>query len=54
MLPAFKNDPETISRSQLFKKYNAYLNVVTVVIIVFLVPYFYIQMTRYCVSKGMS
>ena len=42
MLPAFKNDPETITRSQLFKKYNSYLNVVTVVIIVFLVPYFFI------------
>ncbi len=54
MLPAFKSEPETISRSQLFKKYNSYLNVVTVVIITFLVPYFYIQMTRYCVSKGVN
>jgi len=54
MLPSFKSEPETISRSQLYKKYNSYLNVLTILIIVLLVPYYFIQMTRYCVSEGTS
>jgi hypothetical protein len=53
MLPFFKSDrSETVSRSQLYKKYNSYLNFVTILIIAFLVPYYYIQIVRYCVSKG--
>jgi hypothetical protein len=55
MLPVFKSEAsETISRSQLFKKFNSYLNIVTILIIAFLVPYYYVQMVRYCVSKGYS
>ena len=54
MLPFFKSEhSETVSRSQLFKKYNFYLNLVTILIIAFLVPYYYIQILRYCVSKGL-
>ena len=52
MFPVIKNETETISRSQLFKKYNSYLNIATTLIIVFLVPYYYIQIARYCISKG--
>ena len=52
MFPVIKNETQTISRSQLFKKYNSYLNIATTLIIVFLVPYYYIQIARYCFSKG--
>ncbi len=52
MFPEIKNDTETISRSQLFKKYNSYLNIATSLVIVLVVPYYYIQIARYCVSKG--
>lgn len=52
MFPVIKHETQTISRSQLFKKYNSYLNIATTLIIVFLVPYYYIQIARYCISKG--
>lgn len=52
MLPVIKNETETLSRSQLFKKYNSYLNIATTLIIVLSVLYYYIQISRYCISGG--